>query len=260
MSRFLKLAKLSVTARLLIILILVAVGIALVFLFTLRGLQLTEQDVRRLTKVEMEQLLISTRLTQQSEMVVSYVSLVGQSNSQSERRLNMVELTDRMLWLDKLVSELDMSGARLNELGGQLLATRKALRIQLEQLGKAVFEPSAHDEGGAQIAALVSGSQMLATRLSLQASHVSAQLRRELSEHGSRLSQNVVSQQERLNWLVAALFLTVIFAGLYVDSSVSSRILDLQREVRKDGFGGAQGQPTGMHGDEIERECQDFCV
>ena len=83
MPRSMKLAKPSVTARLLIILTVVAVGIALVFVFAIRGLKRTDQEVRRLANVEMEQLVASTRLMQQGEMVASYARLVGQSNSQS---------------------------------------------------------------------------------------------------------------------------------------------------------------------------------
>ena len=104
MPRLLKFAKLSVTTRLLAILAVVALSIALVFMFAIQGLTRTDQEVRRLANVEMEQLVASTRLMQQSEMVASYARLVAQSGNLAERRLNMMELTDRMLWLDKLVT------------------------------------------------------------------------------------------------------------------------------------------------------------
>ena len=246
-----KLAKPSVTARLLIILTVVAVGIALVFVFAIRGLKRTDQEVRRLANVEMEQLVASTRLMQQGEMVASYARLVGQSNSQSERRLNMMELTDRMLWLDKLVSELVSSGD-LRDLGPQLVTTREALRVKVGQLSGAVFEPSVNAEAAMQTDALVAGSQALATKLSLLASHVAADLRRELNERGRQLSRDVATQQERLNWLVTALILIVIAAGIYMDASVSRRIVSLQREVRDDEFGGIHTAPD-LHGDEIDQ-------
>ncbi|MFE1573261.1 ATP-binding response regulator [Comamonas odontotermitis] len=251
MSRSLKLARPSVTARLLIILTVVALGIALVFVFAIRGLKRTDQEVRRLANVEMEQLVASTRLMQQSEMVASYARLVGQSNSQSERRLNMMELTDRMLWLDKLVTELVASGD-LRDLGPQLVTAREALRVKVGQLSGAVFEPSVNGEAAMQTDALVAGSQALATKLSLLASHVAADLRRELNERGRQLSRDVANQQERLNWLVTALILIVIAAGIYMDASVSRRIVSLQREVRDDEFGGIHTAPD-LHGDEIDQ-------
>lgn len=250
MSRPLKFTKLSVTARLLVILTVVAVGIALVFVFAIQGLKRTDQEVQRLANVEMEQLVASTRLMQQSEMVASYARLVGRSSSQNERRLNMMELTDRMLWLDKLVTEL---GSDQRELGRQLLSTREALKVKVDQLSRMVFEPSIYGGSEAQVNALVLSSQSLATELSLLASHVSADLRRELNERGLQLSRDVASQQERLNWLVTVLILVVIFAGLYVDTSVSRRILALQREVRKDEFGGIRGKPVEARGDEIDQ-------
>ena len=74
-----------------------------------------------------------------------------------------------------------------------------------------------------QTDALVAGSQALATKLSLLASHVAADLRRELNERGRQLSRDVANQQERLNWLVTALILIVIAAGIYMDASVSRR-------------------------------------
>ncbi|GAB2470834.1 MAG: hybrid sensor histidine kinase/response regulator [Comamonas sp.] len=247
-----KLGKLLVTTRLLIILTMVAVGIALVFVFAIQGLRRTDQEVRHLANVEMEQLVTSTRLMQQSEMVASYARLVGQSNNQSEQRLNMMELTDRMLWLDKLVMELSI-GNELPQLGGELLSAREALKTKVDQLSKMVFEPSVYGRSESRINALVQDSQARATELSLLASHVSADLRRQLNQRGRQLSQDVASQQERLNWLVTGLILVVIFAGLYVEASVSRRIMALQREVRKDEFGGIQGKPSENRGDEIDQ-------
>lgn len=242
----------SVTARLLIILVVVAVGIALVFVFAIQGLKHTNQELRRLANVEMEQLIASTRLMQQSEMVASYAHLVAESSSQSERRQNMMELTDRMLWLDKLVTQL-VAGGDLGLLGPQLLSTREALKTKVDQLGRTVFQPSIHEENDVRIIALVQGSRELGTELSLLASHVSADLRRELNARGQKLAQDVAGQQTRLNWLVTTLILIVAFAGLYVDASVSRRILALRREVRKDEFGGIRGKPVEGRGDEIDQ-------
>jgi len=246
-----RLGRLSVTTRLLIILGVVALCIALVFVFTIRGLEHSAAQMRRLANVEMERLVTSSRLMQQSEMVASYARLVGQSGSENERRLNMMELTDRMTWLDKLATELGTDGEA--ELGRQLLDVRAALKTQVEQLGVAVFQPSAHEDGGSDIDTLVADCQARATKLSMLASHVSADLRRQLGERGQQLSRDVERQQEHLNWLVAALILVVIAAGLYVDTSVSRRIIALQRRVREDEFGGIAQKPQQALGDEIEQ-------
>lgn len=244
--------KLSVTTRLLIILTVVAVGITLVFALAIQGLKRTNSEVQRLANVEMEQLVASTRLMQQSEMVASYARLVAQTNNQGERRLNMMELTDRMSWLDKLVNDLG-GGSELSKLGAPLLSTRDALNANVVQLSKLIFEPTLYGANDMAINGLVADNQELATALSLLASHVSADLRRELNERGRQLSQDVASQQDRLYWLVTTLILAVIAAGLYVDASVSRRIVALQREVRKDEFGGIQDAPVESRGDEIDQ-------
>lgn len=251
MPRLLKFAKLSVTTRLLAILAVVALSIALVFMFAIQGLTRTDQEVRRLANVEMEQLVASTRLMQQSEMVASYARLVAQSGNLAERRLNMMELTDRMLWLDKLVTELS-DDDDLHKLGPKLLATREELKSDADRLSRTIFEFSGQDMG-ARIDELASKCQGLAIALSLLASHVSADLRRQLNDRGQQLSRDVASQQKRLNWLVTGLILLVICAGLYMDAQVSRRIIALQREVQKDELGGIQDKSLQARGDEIDQ-------
>src|SRR5690606_24729752 len=108
------------------------------YVFAIHGLKHTNQELRHLANVELEQLVASTRLMQQSEMVASYAHLVHASSSLNERRMNMMELTDRMLWLDKLVTQLAVSDES-GSLGSRMLATRETLKAEVDQLGKTVF-------------------------------------------------------------------------------------------------------------------------
>ncbi len=243
---------LSVTARLLVVLVVVAVGIVLVFVLTLQGLKRTNQELQRLANVEMEQLIASTRLMQQSEMVASYARLVGQTTSMAERRLNMMELTDRMQWLDKQLTEL-LANEAMHRLDPSVMNKRLALSQNVERLSRVVFEPSKHPAGDDVVAQLVNENQVLATDMALLASRAGADLRRELNERGQQLSNDVADQQAHLNWLVAALILCVIGAGIYMDASVSRRIVALQREVRKDELVDAQAAMPELRGDEIDQ-------
>jgi len=252
MMRFLQSTALSLTTRLQIILLVVALGIVLVYVFAIHGLKHTNQEFRHLANVELEQLVASTRLMQQSEMVASYAHLVHASSSLNERRMNMMELTDRMLWLDKLVTQLAVSDES-GSLGSRMLATRETLKAEVDQLGKTVFGSASGPDDAERINAGVLASRKLGLELSLLASHVSADLRRELNERGLRLTRDVAYQQQRLNWLVGVLIVIVIFAGVYMDRSVSRRILALRSEVRKDELGGIQGTPVEAHGDEIDQ-------
>ena len=245
-------SKLSVTARLTVMLLMVAVGIVVVFVLTLQGLKRTNIELQRLANVEMEQLITSTRLMQQSEMVASYARLVAQTNNVGERRLNMMELTDRMQWLDKLLGELLASG-EINKIDPAIADKRQALQHNVAQLSKAIFEPSQYAEGESRVAQLVVENQNLTTDLALVASRAGADMRRELNERGRQLSADVANQQEHLNWLVAALILSVIGAGIYIDAAVSRRIVALQREVREDEFGGIQSADPERSGDEIDQ-------
>ena len=244
--------KLSVTARLIVILSVVAIGIVLVFVLTLQGLKRTNNELQQLSSVEMEQLIASTRLMQQSEMVASYARLVGQTTDTSERRLNMMELTDRMRWLDKQLAELINSG-EISKFDPLVMTKREALNLNVDRLSKVVFEPSLYNHDEILVAALVADNQNLATDMALLASRAGADMRRELNERGRQLSADVAEQQTHLNWLVAALMLCVIGAGIYMDASVSRRLVALQRDVRDDEFGGIQHADAEQRGDEIDQ-------
>ncbi|MFC3216966.1 hypothetical protein [Comamonas sp. JC664] len=133
----------SVTSRILLMLVILAVGIAVVFALTLQGLRRTNQALQQLSSVEMEQLIASTRVMQQSEMIGSYARLVAITNDIGERRLNMVELTDRMGWLDKLLGE--MTQTRLDGAIDPLMQSkRNALNANVQQLSQAIFQPAQH--------------------------------------------------------------------------------------------------------------------
>ena len=244
--------KLSVTSRLIVILTLVAVGIVLVFVLTLQGLKRTNHALQQLADVETEQLIASTRLMQQSEMVASYARLVGQTTDPSERRLNMMELTDRMKWLDKLLDEL-LTNGDMQKFDPLVVTKREMLKQNVERLSRVIFEPAefAHDD--LLVAALVADNQNLSTDMALLASRAGADMRRELNERSRVLSEDVATQQEHLNWLVAALMLCVIGAGVYMDASVSRRLVALQREVHDDEFGGIQAAAPELRGDEIDQ-------
>lgn len=252
MLRLSRFNALSVTTRLLLILCVVALGIALVYAFARRGLQHTGQELRHLANVEMEELLNSTRLVQQSEMVASYAHLVTASRELSERRRHMMELNDRMLWLDKLVNQV-AAGIEPREDGSQLLRTRHALQQTVSQLSQLVFNPSAQAQDDAQIKALGQDSHKLGNELSMQASHLTAELRRDINNRGQLLAQDVAHQQVRLTLLVLGLLVIVLVAGWHIDASVSKRLKALRREVRKDELGALVSQVSSARGDEIDQ-------
>ncbi|MDR0260823.1 MAG: HAMP domain-containing histidine kinase, partial [Comamonas sp.] len=241
----------SVTSRILLMLVILAVGIAVVFALTLQGLRRTNQALQQLSSVEMEQLIASTRVMQQSEMIGSYARLVAITNDMGERRLNMVELTDRMGWLDKLLGE--MTQTRLDGAIDPLMQSkRNALNANVQQLSQAIFQPAQHGLDDRAVFQLVAENQMLATDMSLLASRAAADLRRQLNERSVQLSRDVAAQQSNLNWLVAVLILCVVMAGIYMHASVSRRLVALRREVSNDEFGGIYAVPQ-QWGDEIDQ-------
>ncbi|WP_313330608.1 hybrid sensor histidine kinase/response regulator [Comamonas sp.] len=241
----------SVTSRILLMLVILAVGIAVVFALTLQGLRRTNQALQQLSSVEMEQLIASTRVMQQSEMIGSYARLVAITNDIGERRLNMVELTDRMGWLDKLLGE--MTQTRLDGAIDPLMQSkRNALNANVQQLSQAIFQPAQHGLDDRAVFHLVAENQMLATDMSLLASRAAADLRRQLNERSVQLSRDVAAQQSNLNWLVAVLILCVVMAGIYMHASVSRRLVALRREVSNDEFGGIYAVPQ-QWGDEIDQ-------
>lgn len=241
----------SVTSRILLMLAILVVGIVIVFVLTMQGLRRTNLALQQLANVEMEQLITSTRVMQQSEMIGSYARLVAITSDRGERRLNMMELTDRMGWLDKLLRDMAQSQGE-DEVDALMQDKRNALRANVQKLSRAIFEPTRYNPQEREILQLVAENQVLATDMSLLASRTAADIRRQLNERSLQLSNDVAVQQTRLNWLVAILLLGVLAAGLYMDASVSRRIVALQREVRDDEFGGIHAAPN-LPGDEIDQ-------
>ncbi|MEG1455184.1 MAG: histidine kinase dimerization/phospho-acceptor domain-containing protein, partial [Comamonas sp.] len=241
----------SVTSRILLMLVILAVGIAVVFALTLQGLRRTNQALQQLSSVEMEQLIASTRVMQQSEMIGSYARLVAITNDIGERRLNMVELTDRMGWLDKLLGEMTQSRQE-GAIDPLMQSKRNALNANVQKLSQAIFQPAQHGLDDRAVFQLVAENQMLATDMSLLASRAAADLRRQLNERSVQLSRDVAAQQSNLNWLVAVLILCVAMAGIYMHASVSRRLVALRREVSNDEFGGIYAVPQ-QWGDEIDQ-------
>ena len=199
----------SVTSRILLMLAILVVGIVIVFVLTMQGLRRTNLALQQLANVEMEQLIASTRVMQQSEMIGSYARLVAITSDRGERRLNMMELTDRMGWLDKLLREMAQSQGE-EKLDVLILAKRNALSTNVQKLSKAIFEPTRYNPEEREILQLVAENQILATDMSLLASRSAADIRRQLNERSLQLSNDVAVQQTRLNWLVAILLLQML--------------------------------------------------
>jgi hypothetical protein len=151
----------SVTSRILLMLVILAVGIAVVFALTLQGLRRTNQALQQLSSVEMEQLIASTRVMQQSEMIGSYARLVAITNDIGERRLNMVELTDRMGWLDKLLGEMTQSRQE-GAIDPLMQSKRNALNANVQKLSQAIFQPAQHGLDDRQIARAGSDVEVVA--------------------------------------------------------------------------------------------------
>ena len=245
-----RLPPISLTVRLLVVLVALSTCIAIVTLIARHGLSRTHEAVTRLSDVQLEQLLTATRLMQQAQLVSNYARLVAQTSHPEERRLNMVELTDRMRWVDKLVREMS-EGPTPSPEAAQLNHTHQQLNRQVQDLSSAVFGQHApHPAQDARIAALASANGELSTALSLQASHASADLRRQLNDQAQALNREVLAQEQRLSWLVGFLLLAVVLAGVYIDAAVARRITGLQRQVESDE---AANPGADVHGDEIAR-------
>ncbi|SIQ68160.1 GGDEF domain-containing protein [Marinobacterium stanieri] len=216
-------------------------GITLMILALIIGATLTmsrsfeqlQDQTQTLATSEMENLMISVRLVQQSESLGSLGARLASADTHSVRRRALIELTDRLNWVSRLTQQL--ANLSLNtELINQMKTTQDHLNSNIDELNALVSE---HIDGSTtvgllrQISALSHNNQELAGQLSILAGYFSATMRQQIANQSERLAGDIQSQQQNLLAVCVLVLIFTLLAGLYFELRVVRRILSLQRLV-----------------------------
>ncbi len=198
-----------------------------------RSFEQLQSQTQNLATTEMENLMISVRLVQQSESLSSLGTRLTSANSHANRRRALVELTDRTTWVTQLTSQLARLGLSA-ELIHQMQSAQVHLKANIQELNDRISEriDGSTDEGLLrQISALSHNNQELAGQLSILAGYFSATMRQQLVDKSERLARDVERQQQHLLATCVVVLIFTLLAGLYLEFRVVRRILNLERLV-----------------------------
>ena len=200
---------------------------------TLWALTRQSQALERLSQVEVEQLMASTRLLQQADLLDNEAGMLAAARTHAERRTAWVALTDRITWVDKLLSDLNLPSDE------SLPPGELAHRIsQLEENGRALnaavhesIDQPASDAHRQAVLQLRQGNEEMAATLSTQLGLVAANHRRLLAEQSRQLAQDVAAHRNTMIVIAALLLLAVAAAAVWFERVVVRRVLLLKRMV-----------------------------
>lgn len=198
-----------------------------------RSFEQLQSQTQNLATTEMENLMISVRLVQQSESLSSLGTRLASANTHANRRRALVELTDRITWVTQLTSQLARLGLSA-ELIHQMQSSQAHLKTNIQQLNDRISEriDGSTDEGLLrQISALAHNNQELAGQLSILAGYFSATMRQQLADKSEHLARDVENQQQHLLATCVVVLIFTLLAGLYLEFRVVRRILNLERLV-----------------------------
>ena len=199
----------------------------------------------RLTKVEVEELMTSVRLIQQTETLIGLGLMLAHADNHNERRRAMMELNDRQAWIAELTSELTSAGQdqRLIEQAAdaqrhlseniQTLNVVVRYRIDARHSEKGPVSPDL-EEQARRIRQLSMDNRELAGQLSVLMSYFSASKRRQLQNQSEQFINDIQHHNRNLFILTILLLLSTLGAGLYFKYGVVDRVVKLQRAVDQD--------------------------
>ncbi|GGC05880.1 hypothetical protein GCM10011352_35100 [Marinobacterium zhoushanense] len=241
----------GLTARTVGITFLVAVtviGATLLTNVTLKRMHLT---IEAMTDSDMENLMTSVRLVQQSESLIALDLILSGADTHTQRRTALIELNDRIDWIDQLTGTL-LKLPQQNEVVLRIDSTQKQLSDSVQLLNKLVrkrIDGTASTRDLAQIPALSATNQELAGRLSVMLGYFAANMRQQMTKRSTQLEEEINRHQLNLIMLTGLLLLSTLLAGFYFEFAVVRRILHVQRAVSQPAISPDQIRVSGV--DEI---------
>lgn len=210
-------------------------GLILSVIITLSGSykQLHEQT-RNLATSEMESLMTSVRLVQQSESLGNLGVRLTLARTHPARRRALIDLTDHMTWVGQLTNRIARQGEE-PELIEQARQTLHQLEQNTAELNLSVSERiDGNTDAGLQrhIEALSSNNRELSGQLAVLVGYFSANTRRQMVNQSEILASDIQTQRYNLIALSLVVMLFALLAGIYFEFRIVRRILHLERTVR----------------------------
>ncbi len=216
-------------------------GITLVILALIVSVTLTlshaferlHAQTRTLATTEMEQLMTSVRLVQQSESLGYLGMRLASADSHASRRRALVDLTDLTTWVNQLTDRLAQM-SNTPELILQVKDTQQQLQHNITALNDRVAERIDGNQAAGllrQIDALSHNNRELSGQLAVLVGYFSATMRQQMVNQSERLADDIHTQQRNLIALSLLVLVFTLLAGIYFEFRIVRRILHLQRNV-----------------------------
>ncbi|GAA4405178.1 GGDEF domain-containing protein [Quisquiliibacterium transsilvanicum] len=225
----------GLTARTVVITSLVALMAFCILLLIGQAFGRLHDQVERLTRSDLERLMSSVRLAQQTESLVSLGLILVQSENHGDRRAALVELTDRFRWIGKLTEPL-LSGSTDAEFVAKVRGAGRQLEDNVAELDRLLRRRIDGAADAADLAAIRQRSlenREIAGTLSVLMGYDAASVRSELSAQGRRLQEDAALQRRNLAVFAALLLAAVILSGLYFEVHVVRRIQRMRQALSR---------------------------
>ena len=225
--------RLGLTAKTVIIAALIVLMATCATLLTSFAFDRLSNQLGQLSSAQLEQLMNSVRLVQQSDSLARNGLILAQADTHDERRLTLVELTGRMDWIRKLTSELARNDTD-NVLLERISETQERYGQNVAALNALVREHIDHPNKTSMIGKLNELSSLnreLAGELSVLMGYFSTTMRNQLVEQTSILAHEIKVYQRNLLIVTVLLLISAIAASLYFQNRIVRRIVRLQRAV-----------------------------
>lgn len=215
-----------------------------------------QAGLQRVVANELDQLMDSVRLVQQSEALISQSLSLAQSQSQEERRRQWVDLVDSLEWVRKMTRQVASHGHTNPDLLTRLESTQGLLAAGVEEVDALVRQRLRLREQGVtrdaaaiaqleeRIAQTAMRNRSTGAELSVLMGYFSADTRSRMRDRVDQLSAEVGRQQNLLWALTGLMVLLMLVLATYLHRTVVRRVVDLQRAVSQD--------PVDEHGLRVE--------
>lgn len=229
-------ARLSgLTARTIVVTSMLALMAFAIVLLIGQSFARLHDQVDRLTGNDLERLMTSVRLMQQTESLAALGLILVQAERHDDRRSALVELNDRVRWIGKLTGTL-LSDASDPEFAKKVRDAERGLAMNIAELDRLLRRRIDGAASAAELAAIrqrALENREIAGRLSVLMGYDAAGIRHALAAQGMRLQEEVVQQRRNLAIFAALLLGAVVLSGLYFEFHVVRRIQRMRQALSR---------------------------
>ncbi len=202
-----------------------------------------QDSLNKIVDQDLEQLMTSTRLVQQTEILISKGHMLAYALNNHNRLQIQLEISDHASWIRRMMDELkDQNPAEQRHML-EAAAIMDKLESNFRHMSKLVSERNSvrnPDENGTVVLEkdfldIIHENRNLATALSINLGFFTAEMRENLRRQNENLAAKI-HQDQRTLMVFAGLFCMILFLlGLYVKLGIVGRVVKLRRAVMDGG-------------------------